>query len=107
MKKAIIIIISALFACNLAFFIPRIQNAKKTGTIGNRTGDYCAWEKQNVTIWPNETLNQIGNCRELTCTENFEIHFTGCAFDMTGHTRWIHQNLSKPFPACCGTQVSV
>lgn len=106
MKLVFVFVVhSAIIGFCVAYSQPIIPNTKKTGTIGSRTGDYCGWD--DVKIWPGETLNQIGKCRILLCSQYFEIIITPCPFDMTNRHKWINKDNSKEYPACCGEKVAV
>lgn len=93
----------ALISNALAFSPPRISDTKSTCTIGDRTGDCCEWS--GVKIWPDESLNQPGECRILSCLSTFDISITPCPFDITGRYKWIHEDKSKLYPDCCGRKV--
>jgi hypothetical protein len=97
------IIIFALIANALAFSPPRISDTKSTCTKGSKTGNCCAWE--GAEIWPEESFNQPGECRILTCLNNFDISITPCPFDITGRYKWIHEDKSLLYPDCCGRRV--
>ncbi|KAG5673367.1 hypothetical protein PVAND_003424 [Polypedilum vanderplanki] len=101
----IVIVVFALIAYCFALSKPVIENTKQTGTVGNRTGDYCGVNEHK--IWPGETLNVPGQCRLFECRSNFNVYVTTCSFGIPANKKFINQDKTKLYPDCCGQLVPV
>lgn len=96
-----ILVISALIAVCSAVSQQIIRNTKVTGVIGDIMGDYCEWDGSKV--FPGQiSIYKRGRCRELQCSDDFDMIVTSCPFDMTGRYTWVNQDDNKPYPQCCG-----
>lgn len=81
-----------------------IRNTKATGVLGDIAGDYCEWD--GAKVFPGATsIYQRGQCRQMQCTDNFDMFITSCAFDMTGRYVWANPDTNKPYPQCCGDHI--
>ncbi|CRL05397.1 CLUMA_CG018133, isoform A [Clunio marinus] len=76
---------------------PVIKNTKTEGDCGA----YCSWE--DVKIFPDQSYNQPGKCRELFCAPNFDIRITPCP-PPTAEYEWVGQDNTELYPECCGTK---
>lgn len=101
--KFLAIIFIFLITNVLAFSPSLITDTKATCTIGDITGDCC--QSNDVELWPGEIFNEPGECRILTCLNNFDISITTCPFDITGRYKWIHEDKDNVYPECCGRKV--
>lgn len=82
---------------------PIIRNTKKYGCIDGHCGPLCSWD--GAKLFPGYNMNQQGKCRLLACTSSYDIVITTCPFDMTGQTVFVGQDMTKPYPECCGRRV--
>lgn len=97
----IILLIFVLIAACSAFSEQIIRNTKVTGIIDDIAGDYCEWDGSKV--FPGSiSIYKRGRCRQLQCSDDFDMIVTSCPFDMTGRYTWVNPNLNKPYPECCG-----
>ena len=100
----IITVLFTIIVVSQATSQPIIRNTKATGILGDIAGDYCEWD--GAKLFPGSTsVFQRDRCRQLYCTNNFEIIITPCAFDMTGRFVWANPIANKPYPQCCGDWV--
>jgi hypothetical protein len=104
MKFVILAVILSVFVTLCySFSQPIIPNTRVNGCFDGKCGNHCAYDGEK--LFPDESVNQKGQCRVLRCNTNFDVLITPCPFDMTGTYEWINKDSSKAYPECCGTKV--
>ncbi|KAG5673070.1 hypothetical protein PVAND_003145 [Polypedilum vanderplanki] len=101
---AIIFVLLSVIGFCFSSLQPVIKNARKSGCFDGLCGSYCEFE--NVKLFPGDNKNDIGKCRMLRCSSNFDLHITHCGYDMSGQSIYAGADDSKPFPECCGRLIS-